>query len=83
MTSGYVRCYTATSFELQCQHRCGYKRCMKRSKKLEPMSIRLGPDVKAELQDLADADDRSLSAYINRVLRQHVEAVRKKAKTKG
>jgi predicted transcriptional regulator len=56
---------------------------MRRSKKLEPMSIRLEPDVKAELQGLADADDRSLSAYINRVLRQHVEATRKRSKLKS
>jgi len=56
---------------------------MKRSKKLEPMSIRLEPDVKAELQELADADDRSLSAYINRVLRQHVDAIRKRHKVKS
>jgi predicted transcriptional regulator len=46
------------------------------------MSIRLEPDVKAVLQDLADADDRSLSSYINRVLRQHIEETRGKQRPK-
>ena len=57
---------------------------MKKGSKLTgPMSIRLEPDVKAAVQELAAADDRSLSAYINRVLRQHIEAMRKKPKAKG
>jgi predicted transcriptional regulator len=48
------------------------------------MSIRLDPDLKAILQKLADADERSLNAYINRALRMHADAVRgKKPKTKG
>lgn len=51
---------------------------MKREKKLNPISIRLEPDVKVRLERLAKADDRTLSAYINRVLRQHVEAERAK-----
>jgi hypothetical protein len=37
----------------------------------------------AALEELAKEDERSLSAYINRVLRQHIEAVRKKPKGKG
>ena len=57
---------------------------MKKGSKLTgPMSIRLEADVKAAVQELAAADDRSLSAYINRVLRQHIEAMRKKPKAKG
>ena len=48
------------------------------------ISIRLEPDVKAGLEELARKDERSLSAYINRALRQHLDAVRKpKAKGKG
>jgi hypothetical protein len=47
----------------------------KYAKKLEPISIRLDPDVKAAIEALAKADDRSISGYINRVLRQHIEAV--------
>ena len=39
----------------------------------------LEPDVKAALQELANADDRSLSSYINWVLRAHIG---KRAKTK-
>jgi len=46
------------------------------------MSIRLDPDVRAAIEDLAQADDRSVSSYINRALRQHVEAMRKKPKAK-
>jgi len=49
-----------------------------------PLSIRLEPEVRAALEELAKEDDRSLSAYINRALRQHIEAVRKpKPKAKG
>jgi len=56
---------------------------MERGKKLEPISIRLDPDVKAALEELAKEDERSLSSYINRALRQHIEAKkRESAKTK-
>jgi hypothetical protein len=47
----------------------------RRKKKLEPMSIRLDPDVKAALQGFAEEEERSLSFYVNRVLRKHVEQV--------
>jgi predicted transcriptional regulator len=47
------------------------------------MSIRLDPAVKAAIEELAKADDRSVSSLINRVLRQYVEAAGKKPKTKG
>jgi predicted transcriptional regulator len=47
----------------------------RRKKKLEPMSIRLDPDVKTALQGFAEEEERSLSFYVNRVLRKHVEQV--------
>jgi predicted transcriptional regulator len=50
----------------------------RRKKKLEPMSIRLDPDVKAALQGFAEEEERSLSFYVNRVLRDHVEQVEAK-----
>jgi predicted transcriptional regulator len=51
---------------------------------MEPISIRLESDVKAPLQEMAETDDRSLSSFINRVLRQYVESARtKKPKGKG
>jgi len=49
---------------------------------LEPISIGLDPDVKAALQEFAAADDRTLSALINRTLRHYVQAY-KKPKGKG
>jgi hypothetical protein len=59
-------------------------RAMPRRTKLGgPLSIRLEPEVRAAVEELAKADERSLSAYINRVLRQHVETVSKKPKGKG
>jgi predicted transcriptional regulator len=45
---------------------------MERQKKLDPISIRLDPEVKAAVEKLAKADDRTLSAYVNRILKQHV-----------
>jgi len=54
------------------------------NKKLDPISIRLEPDVKAALKQIAADEDRSLSYLINRVLRQYVESVRgKKPKAKA
>jgi hypothetical protein len=35
----------------------------------------LDPDVKAALEGFAEEEDRSLSSYVNRVLRDHVERV--------
>lgn len=46
----------------------------RREKKLEPLSIRLDPDVRKAIETLARHDERSLSAYINRVLRKHAIA---------
>jgi len=47
------------------------------------MSIRLDPDVREAIEELAAADDRSVSSYINRALRQHVDAIRKRPKAKS
>jgi predicted transcriptional regulator len=43
-------------------------------KKMDPISIRLDPEVKAALQRLAKADGRSLSGYIHHLLQQYVAA---------
>jgi hypothetical protein len=57
---------------------------MARDKKLgPPMSIRLDPDLKAILQQLADADERSLNSYINRALWRHAETSKKRPKPKS
>jgi predicted HicB family RNase H-like nuclease len=56
-------------------NRRGYKQLMQRRKKLEPISIRLDPEVKRALEAQAVTEDRSLSAYINRVLRFHVDSL--------
>ena len=50
----------------------------RKKKLLEPMSIRLDPDVKVALQGFAEEEERSLSFYVNRVLRDHVEQVEAK-----
>jgi predicted transcriptional regulator len=50
----------------------------RKKKLLEPMSIRLDADVKAALEGFAEDEDRSLSSYVNRVLRDHVERVEAK-----
>lgn len=41
-----------------------------------PTSIRLTPELRAELVRLAEADGRSLTNYIANVLRLHVEQLR-------
>lgn len=43
-----------------------------------PFSFRLELDLKAELEKLAEKDDRSLSNYLHKVLRDHVAASKKK-----
>jgi hypothetical protein len=47
----------------------------RKKKLLEPMSIRLDPDVKTALEGYAEDEDRSLSSYVNRVLRDHVQRI--------
>lgn len=39
-----------------------------------PLGLRLKPSMKAELQDLADADRRKLATYVELVLEEHVAA---------
>ena len=41
----------------------------------EKISITIDNDVVAQLKALADADQRSLSQYINLVLKKHLEAL--------
>lgn len=43
-------------------------------KKDTSVNVRLTSELRADLQSLADADDRKLSAYIERVLQAHVAA---------
>ena len=57
---------------------------MKRIKKLtSQISIRLENEIKTALEEMAAADDRSLSSLINRILRQYVQSAPKKPKAKG
>jgi hypothetical protein len=51
-----------------------------------PISLRIEESIREALQEFADEQDRTLSNYIARLLREHVEAVkaaRKKSKPKG
>lgn len=45
-----------------------------------PLSFRLRPEVKKALQDLAEADRRSLTNYIEVILERHIEAAQTKGK---
>ena len=42
----------------------------------EKVSISLDSDIIAKVKDLAERDDRSLSQYINLVLREHLEKIK-------
>ncbi|HEX5998415.1 MAG TPA: hypothetical protein VFZ16_03295 [Hyphomicrobiaceae bacterium] len=55
----------------------------RKKKLLEPMSIRLDPDVKASLEGFAEEEDRSLSSYVNRVLRDHVARIEAKRQSEA
>jgi len=44
----------------------------------EQLNIRLESELKAQLQKLAEADERNLSNYIAKVLRAHVAVQKKK-----
>lgn len=44
----------------------------------EKISITIDNDLLAKLRTRAESDDRSLSQYINLVLKQHVEGVERK-----
>lgn len=47
---------------------------MKRAKLMPPKTIRLESDVQAAIEELAEDDSRSFSAYVNIVLRHHAVA---------
>ena len=44
----------------------------------DKISITIDNDLLAKLRELSEADDRSLSQYINLVLKKHVEELEKK-----
>lgn len=46
----------------------------------EKISITVDNDVLRKLRDLSEADDRSLSQYINLILREHIRTIDKDAK---
>ena len=43
----------------------------------EKISITIDNDILKKLRELAEADDRSLSQYINLILREHIKTVDK------
>jgi predicted DNA-binding protein len=45
--------------------------------KTAPLSIRITPELKAEIEKLAKADKRPVASYVEIVLQAHVEAQRK------
>ncbi len=47
--------------------------------KTEQIGFRISPELKKALTELAKADKRSLSAYIEIVLEQHVKTAKAKA----
>lgn len=51
-------------------------------KKTDPISFRVREGLKPELQELADADRRSLSSYIELALEEHVERKKRSSKRK-
>ena len=44
----------------------------------EKISITIDNDILAKLKERAESDDRSLSQYINLVLKQHIKAIEEK-----
>lgn len=44
----------------------------------EKISITIDNDIVAKLREIAEADDRSLSQYINLVLKKHLEELSQK-----
>jgi hypothetical protein len=47
-----------------------------------PISLRIEEEIREHLQAFADEEDRSLSSYVARLLRQHVAAKLKEKKKK-
>ena len=45
--------------------------------KTTTLGFRIDPELKKRLQELADADRRSLSAYIEIILENHIKAMEK------
>ena len=70
---GYKRRHNATLMGLKRQRFVATNDDMPTEKKMHPISIRLDPDVRAALDELAREDSRSLSQYVNLALRRHVE----------
>jgi hypothetical protein len=52
-------------------------------KRGHPIPVRLDNELKADLQRLATADARSLSAYVYLVLRKHVDEVKAAERAAG
>ena len=48
----------------------------------EKISITIDNDILAKLKEKADYDDRSLSQYINLVLKQHIKGIEDKNENK-
>ena len=44
----------------------------------EHISITLDSDLLAKLREIAEADDRSVSSYINLILKKHIEEIENK-----
>ncbi|MBQ7345546.1 MAG: toxin-antitoxin system protein [Oscillospiraceae bacterium] len=44
----------------------------------EKISITIDNDILAKLREISEADDRSLSQYINLVLKKHLEGLEQK-----
>lgn len=44
----------------------------------DKISITIDPQILAEIRELAEEDDRSLSQYINLVLKEHLKNVKEK-----
>ncbi|MGY4465892.1 putative transcriptional regulator [Bradyrhizobium sp. LB9.1b] len=44
---------------------------------MPPTTIRLDPDVKEGIERLAKEDERSISSFINRLLRAHIDSTQK------
>jgi len=49
-------------------------------RKTEALSQRIDPQLKADLEELARRENRSLANYVQTILRQHVEGVKKPRK---
>jgi molybdopterin-guanine dinucleotide biosynthesis protein A len=48
--------------------------------KTHPISIRFDPELRAELEKIAQRENRKLSNLVETILRQYVEAQKRKAK---